>query len=360
MMPHDSIDNALTRRRNARTRNIRVLLLALFCLCLMESCHQKELLYPASMMIDVSVLFDWTDAPDAAPDGMTVIFFPTEEDGRIWRYELAGASGGTVSLPAGNYRMLAFNNDTKYISYDGISELSTYDAFTSRSTLSWPESVISTFPEIASYTAYHSPDALYCGTAENISVTLCNLSYTPVGFGDDYPAGEIKTCEKHIIRCRPQPRTCSYTCIYRNVQNAGSLSRGYMILSGLSPSELIADDVLSFAQATSVFSASRKNNEISGTTRGFGVSADSDTPQYLYLIAILTDGTVLVFRHDVSMQISQYPDKRDVVIIIDGIGLPYIKPDTPDGPTTGFDPEIEDWELVIVNKVIGWNTYSSN
>lgn len=353
MITHDSIDNAPTRRRNARSRSLRVRLLALCCLCLLESCHQKELLYPASMMIDISVVFDWTDAPDANPEGMTVIFFPTGGEGRIWRYELAGASGGTVSLPAGSYRMLAFNNDTKYISYDGTSELSTYDAFTARSALSWPESVVSTFPEIASYTAYHSPDALYCGTAENISVTLCNLSYTPVGFGDDYPPGEIKTCEKHIIRCRPQPRTCTYTCIYRNVQNAGSLSRGYLMLSGLSPSELIADDVLSSAQAVSLFSATRTNNEISGTTRGFGISANPDTPQYLYLIAILTDGTVLTFRHDVSTQITQYPDKRNVVIIIDGLGLPYVKPDTPDEPTTGFVPEIEDWELVIVNKVIG-------
>lgn len=354
MTPLDSIDNALTRKRNARTRNILVPLLSMLCLCLMESCNQKELLYPASMMIDVSVVFDWTDAPDANPDGMTVIFFPTGgEEGRIWRYELAGSAGGSVSLPAGNYRMLAFNNDTKYISYDGISELSTYDAFTSRSTLAWPEAVISAFPEIPSYMAYHYPDALYCGTAENISITLCNLSYTPVGFGDEYPAGEIKTCEKHIIRCRPQPRTCSYTCIFRNVNNAGSLSRGYMLLSGLSPSELIAGDVLSSAQGSSVFAASRKNNEISGTTRGFGISANPDTPQYLYLIAKLTDGTVLVFRHDVSLQISQYPDKRNVVIIIDGISLPYIKPDTPDGPATGFAPEIEDWELVIVDKVIG-------
>ena len=353
MIPHDSIDNTQTRHRNAPIRSLRVLLLSLLCPCLMASCHQKELLYPASMMIDVSVIFDWTDAPDANPEGMTVIFFPTGGDGRIWRYELAGAAGGSVSLPAGSYRMLAFNNDTKYISYDGTSELATYDAFTARSALSWPESVVSSFPEITSYTAYHSPDALYCGTAENISVTLCDLSYTPVGFGDDYPSGEIKTCEKHIIRCRPQPRTCAYTCIYRNVQNAGSLSRGYMILSGLSPSELIADDVLSSSQGISLFSATRKNNEISGTTRGFGISANPDTPQYLYLIAILTDGTVLIFRHDVSTQITQYPDKRNVTIIIDGLGLPYIKPDTPDEPTTGFVPEIEDWELVIVNKVIG-------
>ncbi|MDE5692787.1 MAG: DUF5119 domain-containing protein [Duncaniella sp.] len=119
------------------------ILVRLFVSCIvavmMCGCHQKELVYPASTMIKVSVVFDWTYAPKASVDGMTVIFFPVGPEGSIWRYELPGQDGGDIEIPAGNYRMLAFNNDTKYILYNGISHLNTYNAYTAATTPSWPQ-----------------------------------------------------------------------------------------------------------------------------------------------------------------------------------------------------------------------------
>lgn len=108
---------------------------AAFCAAciLLCGCHQKDLVYPDSAMIKISVNFDWTYAPDADPDGMTVVFFPEDDGGHIWRYELAGRKGGRIEIPAGHYRMMAFNNDTKDIIYSGTSHMESYNAFTSES-----------------------------------------------------------------------------------------------------------------------------------------------------------------------------------------------------------------------------------
>lgn len=317
-----------------------------------SGCHQKELVYPASTMIKVSVAFDWTYAPDASVDGMTVIFFPIGPEGSIWRYELAGHDGGDIEIPAGRYRMLAFNNDTKYIYYNGISQADTYNAYTASTTLSWPPEVLDDYPEMKDYKGYRSPDALYCGSAEDITISLCAVSYHPYRpDGDNVEA--VKECSKHIVRCYPEPRTSNYTCIMRNVTNAESMRRGYYLLTGLSPSELIADDVLSESEGAYTFVAERKNTQISGKTVAFGRSASATARQYLYLVAVLADGSVVSYRYDVSDQVMNSPDKRNVNIIIDGLTLPDVKPVDPDDPTTDFEVAVNDWETIIINHVIG-------
>lgn len=342
----------ITRLCSARMSPI---LVRLFVSCIvavmMCGCHQKELVYPASTMIKVSVVFDWTYAPKASVDGMTVIFFPVGPEGSIWRYELPGQDGGDIEIPAGNYRMLAFNNDTKYILYNGISHLDTYNAYTAFTTPSWPQEAIERYPRLDDYKGYRSPDALYCGSAEDVNVSLCSVLYRP-----DRPDGSavnVKECNRHIIRCYPAPRTSTYTCIMRNVTNAESMRRGYCLLTGLSPSELIADDVLSESEGAYTFIAGRKNTEISGKTAAFGRSASESARQYLYLVTVLADGSVASYCYDVSEQVVNSPDKRNVEIIIDGLELPDVKPIVPDDPTTDFDVAVNDWETIIINHVVG-------
>ncbi len=318
---------------------------------MMWGCRQKELVYPASTMIKVSVAFDWTYAPEASVDGMTVIFFPVGQEGSIWRYELSGQDGGDIEIPAGSYRMLAFNNDTKYILYNGISQPDTYNAYTAATTLTWPQEAIESYPELEDYKGYRSPDALYCGSAEGVGVSLCSVSYRPCR--PDGSSEDIKECNRHIIRCYPAPRTSTYTCIMRNVTNAESMRRGYCLLTGLSPSELIADDVLSESEGAYTFIAGRKNTDISGKTVAFGRSASESARQYLYLVTVLADGSVASYRYDVSDQVVNSPDKRNVKIIIDGLELPDVKPIVPDDPTTDFDVAVNDWETIIINHVVG-------
>ena len=326
---------------------------AAFCAAciLLCGCHQKDLVYPDSAMIKISVNFDWTYAPDADPDGMTVVFFPEDDGGHIWRYELAGRKGGRIEIPAGRYRIMAFNNDTKDIIYSGTSHMESYNAFTSESVpVEWPDTVLEVCPGIESDKIYRSPDALYCATAENVSVGLCSVSYRPLR--PDSDETEIKECGQHVIRCFPAPRTCSYTCILRNVANISGMRRGYFVLSGLSPSELIAYDMLSDSEGEYLFLATRGESDITGKTTAFGRSASPSVRQFLYLIAVMADGRIAAFCHDVSDQVVNSPDKRNVRIVIDGLELPYVKPGGPDDGAPDFEVGVDDWELVIINHVV--------
>ncbi|MDE6135412.1 MAG: DUF5119 domain-containing protein, partial [Muribaculaceae bacterium] len=154
-----------------------------FLLCgislILVSCHQKDLLYPGSSMIKITVSFDWEQAPEACPDGMTVVFFPVGTGGKVWRYELPGRDGGDVELPAGTYNMLAFNNDLRYVFFDDVENLFSYRAYTREVPLSWPDNVTDAYPEISGFESFHSPDPLFCGTASDIEVSLCSVVYTP-------------------------------------------------------------------------------------------------------------------------------------------------------------------------------------
>ncbi len=44
---------------------------------------------------------------------MTVWFFSTDANGSDYRFDIASPTGGKVSLPVGNYKMLTVNNDAK-------------------------------------------------------------------------------------------------------------------------------------------------------------------------------------------------------------------------------------------------------
>lgn len=319
-------------------------------LVLLCGCNQKELVYPSSTMIKVTVKFDWSDALEANPDGMTVVFFPEGAEGSIWRYELSGREGGDIEIPAGRYRMMAFNSDTQYIMYSGTSHMWSYKAYTDKSVpVAWPDTVVASYPELLSYTGYKSPDMLYCGIDEDISVELCSVSYRPCRSGGGLSEAEVKECGHHVLKCFPGSRTSSYTCVLRDVVNIEGMRRGYFVLSGLSPSELIAHDVLSESEGEYMFLASRGEKDVSGKTVAFGSSAAVSVKQNLYFIAVLADGRVVPYCYDVSDQIVNSPDKRNVLIVIDGVELPYVKPGNPD---TDFDVEVDDWETVIIDHVV--------
>ena len=344
------------KKRDKRAGCVLQKCLLRLCCCLgavcMCACHQKELVYPATTMINVTVSFDWAEAPTADPEGMTVVFFPIGDEGHIWRYELKGRDGGAIEIPVGNYRMLAYNNDTKHIQYDGISGFDSYNAYTSEISLAWPQSVTERFPEIESYKSFRSPDMLYCGTAYDVSVGLCSVSYRSHVSGTDPESTEIKECGKHIIKCYPSLRTSTYTCVFRNVLNIESMRRGYCLLTGLSPSDLIAADILSESEGAYPFSVHSSDTEISGSTIAFGRSSSQTVHQYLYLVVVLADGSVVSYCHDVSDQIMNSPDKRNVMIIIEGLELPDVNPVGPDDPATDFEVGVDDWEMIIINNII--------
>ena len=86
-----------------------VAFLTMLAAALLASCRQKDIVSPDEM-IRLMVDFNWRNAYEAEPEGMTVLFFPADGDSPSWRFDIPGR-GGEVELFPGLYRVLAYNND---------------------------------------------------------------------------------------------------------------------------------------------------------------------------------------------------------------------------------------------------------
>ena len=107
-------------------RKIYCMAAGLGALLLLAACEHKELCYQHPHTSSLRVVFDWREAPDAAPESMYVWFFP-EEGGEPVQYHLAGKAGGAVSLAEGRYDVLALNGDTENIRFVNTKRM---DGFT--------------------------------------------------------------------------------------------------------------------------------------------------------------------------------------------------------------------------------------
>ncbi len=101
------------------------LLITACMLLLTTSCKHRELCYDHTHMLDVSVNYDWTHAPDASPASMVTRLFPVDDGVTPQRHEVADKNGAIIRVQAGNYIALAFNGTTESLVEAG----DTYDSF---------------------------------------------------------------------------------------------------------------------------------------------------------------------------------------------------------------------------------------
>ena len=102
----------------------RLMLLLCFAAA-MAACDHRELCYDHSHWVDLTVDFDWSEAPDARPSTMVVILFPADGSEGI-RYELTRTDGPSkIRVPSGYFHAVAFNGNTESLIESG----SAYDKF---------------------------------------------------------------------------------------------------------------------------------------------------------------------------------------------------------------------------------------
>lgn len=96
-------------------KNARYVLLVLLpsLLMLLTGCERRELLddYPVS---GVQVKLNWNGVTDKLPEGMRIIFYPKDAEGRKIDRSLP-ATGGELKVPPGRYAVVVYNNDTETI-----------------------------------------------------------------------------------------------------------------------------------------------------------------------------------------------------------------------------------------------------
>ena len=121
------------QRRNNRSVLLRGEALAHFPLLmllmvLLSGCRHKDLCDPVSGALEVK--FDWKFLSQEArkPAGMRVIFY--SEDNAQYYINNISADGAKVYVPDGMYTLIAYNNDSEVVQYDGEAKLDQCHAFT--------------------------------------------------------------------------------------------------------------------------------------------------------------------------------------------------------------------------------------
>ena len=107
---------------------IRFSLVFIFLWIGLTACEHKDLCYDHPHFATVRVIFDWTKISNHdKPEGMRVVFYPTDDESNTWIFDFPGGEDGEVELPENDYRVICFNYDT-----DGMvwKENGSYTLFT--------------------------------------------------------------------------------------------------------------------------------------------------------------------------------------------------------------------------------------
>lgn len=289
---------------------------------LFSSCEHKELCYDHRHFVDVEVVFDWKNAPDADPTTMDIYFVP-EEGGAAERFQFAGKNGGRISVPLGRYNVVGINSDSETNQLQGTGRWETFEVRTVTTSLlsflgvrgSEPPRAEGTENERTAYT----PDRLWSTGETGMHLTDPTRSYK--------------------ITLYPERQLCNYMVKVLNVTNlkyardiSGALSSmagGLLAGSGELTKELVT---MSFPGNSDMVSTITSNFHV------FGHCPTLDNPHKLTIYAVLADGSRFYKTFDVTDQVHGATDRCNVEIVIDGLELP--KPIINGG---GFNPDVDEW-----------------
>lgn len=324
----------------------------LYYLCIaaaiaLASCEHKELCYHHPHTVTLRVEFDWRDAPEADPDGMCVYFYP-EGGGSGERIDFNNTTGGEVSLRVGRYKVLCFNNDTEAVQFYNADDFATHGVFTREGNVLEPiYGNGATYAPRAADTEDERvvicPDMMWGCTATEVEVTEAGVSYVCVKPGE---AGEPVENDEQVITLYPHELVCTYTYEVRNVTNLKHMTQMCGSISGMSGVLTFSTEELGRECVTLPFGAEAQGEStVVGKFYTFGHHTDNPDPHKMVFYVVMDDGAKYCYKDsknlDVTEQVHNAPDRRHVHLIIDGLDLPQ-----PIENGHGFDPSVDDWEIV--------------
>lgn len=355
----------LTKTYNHFRRSLAALTFAKICLVAvlimyLSSCEHKDLCYHHPHTVKIYVEFDWRNAPDANPLGMCVFFYPSD-GGEPIRADFSsrsanrGVIGGEVNLAEGNYRVIAYNNDTDGVLFQDRNKYSTHTATTREGDIL--ENIYGTGYRSSSRTprargaedepVHITPDMMWAANLYNVNVQKSGTSYVciPEQDKDDY---QFVQSEDQVIVLYPRQIVCHYSYEIRNVTNLKHVALMCGSLSGMSGKHTFASEELGKECITLPVPASfdRDKGLITGEFYTFGHHLENSEPHRMLLYVIMDDDSKYYFgseddKFDVTEQIHAAPNRLRVHYIIDGLDLPQAIENG-----HGFRPSVDDWETI--------------
>lgn len=291
---------------------------------LLNSCNHKDLIYDDTFTGDVEIVYDWQNDPDANPASMMALLISNDGSDAL-RYNFSGRDGGSARVPEGCYTGIGFNSDiTDWAKFRGenYGELLTADAATLNAfgltTRSIPRADSS--ERIAA-----SPERVWNDRIDNQTI-------------EAYVAGQK-------ITFYPDEITCHYTVTVKDVKNMNYLGEGSVdaTVSGLSESYFLKEEHRSTVAVTHpvVLYGNPATSSLHGEFTTFGDTDDHASRNILTIYLVYQDRTGSYATFDVTEQVKNAPDPRNVDIVVSGLELP--KPISSGG---GFIPNVNDWQAI--------------
>ena len=299
----------------------------IFVALMFFSCEHKELCDDHSHTAGLYVVFDWLHAPNANPETMRLYLFPLD-GGKALAYEFTDYRGGHIRVPTGRYRVLCVNSDTESVLYRNIDLFDRFEAYapdgvlTVGSSVSIPRAEGTSDERIAK-----SPDRLYSARLDDLTIEISKGDQT--------------------VTLYPELSVCHYRVEIRNVSNLKYISSEGLsgALSGLSGGLLVGQNELTPYLVTVPFDVvSDGVSTLTAEFLVFGQVGMGEPAHKLVIYVIMPDGSKNYYTFDVSKQVDEAADPRDVYILLDGLPLP--KPIVNGG---GFHPSVDEWQNEVVD-----------
>lgn len=290
------------------------------------SCTHKELLYDVDWTVALNVEFDWSKAPEANPEGMSVYVFDLDKPGtRPDRFDLMGAAGGRIKIVPGRYSFACINNDVENIlfkndrSYSDFSICTRNISFESGMNISSRLSIISRASN-TSGTCIMSPDSCWTGTVENVLVER----------GD----------ESRKILFTPEISVTTVDVIVKNADNLKYSTEFGGTLDNMAAGFRLSDRTVDPDVAHYSFPLySDGITTLSTSFTVFGRDAAAALNHTMTVYAVLADGREWKKTFDVTDQVQSAPDPKHIVIVVSGLEVPK-----PIVNGSGFRPKVDDWQ----------------
>lgn len=299
----------------------------------LTSCNHKDLFEEVNFGSHINVVFDWRYAPDGDPASMGLMMFDTDGANPI-NFNFQNKTGGTIRLPFSDYIAVCMNNDdTDWAVTESTDRIDDIKISTGDATVLQAAGLVSrALPrarDAEDERMAKTPGMLWTDRVDSISLPV--------------------TDKVHTITLYPEERICRYTVDIYDVTNISNLSGSEIdaTISGMAEGFHPGREKTTETYATMAFilTPDEQTNSLHAEFLTFGETEAAEKPHTLSLYMITEDGNKWHYTADVTSQVSEAPDPRNVHIVIRGVNLPS----KGDPITGGVTADVNDWQTVNID-----------
>lgn len=289
------------------------LILTVWATMLLAGCRQKELTFELEPL-PVSVEYDWINAENAFPEGMTLLFFPTDGSSRPWRFDIGGREGGDIEIFPGDYSVISYNNDLPGVEF---LDTDSYDRFS----------------------------AAPCAVSDSLT--------TPTGMLYGAHLGHVSVRNPQGRRQRiiltPDSLSTVYHIRLDSVSGTERIKTATAVLNGVASSVCLqrqCNSSSSCSLAAPLSISHERRYMLETVTTGLG-NPDIADPRLTLEVIVTTSHGKYSKSFDVTGQVVNSFNPRDVYIYIKGLEIPAADNPAGDGDV-GISVGVDGWQVIEI------------